>query len=99
MTSVESLERDVVDCGVPLGDARALRKRYERAIASGICADWIELYVGTFVTLLRCTHRTHSADAGAARRMLQLLGDDLGVQLFDEEARSQLEHALFAAAA
>jgi hypothetical protein len=99
MSNVESLERDVVDCGVPLGDARALRKRYERAVATGVCADWIELYIGTFVTLLRNTHRTRVADAAAARRLLQLLGDDLGVQLFDEEARSQLEHALFAAAA
>jgi hypothetical protein len=99
MTNLESLERDVLDCGVPLGEARALRKRYERALKSGFCADWIELYVGTFVTLLRCTHRTRLADPSAARRLLQLLGDDLGIQLFDDDARLQLERALVKTAA
>lgn len=99
MTNVESLERDVVDCGVPLGDARALCARYERAMASGVCADWIELYVGVFVTLLRTTHCTRRADAGAAQRLLRLIGDDLGAQLFDDDARLQVEAVLLRAAA
>jgi hypothetical protein len=99
MTTVEAYERDVLDCGVPLGEARALRKRYERALNSGICADWIELYVGTFATLLRCTHRTRHADLSASRRLLQLVCDDLGVQLFDDDARLQLELALMHTAA
>lgn len=94
MTNVESFERDVVHCGVPLGEARALRKRYERALRSGSCADWIELYIGTFVTLLRGTHRTRNADSAAAQRLLQLLCDDLGTQLFDDDARRRLESAL-----
>jgi len=80
MTNVESLERDVLDCGVPLGDARAVGKRYERAIQSGACADWIELYVGVFVTVLRGAHRTHRAHPQAAQRLLTLLADDLGTQ-------------------
>jgi hypothetical protein len=99
MTNVESFERDVLHCGVPLGEARALRKRYERALHSGSCADWIELYIGTFVTLLRGTHRTRSADAAAAQRLLRLVCDDLGVQLFDEDARRRLESALIVPAA
>lgn len=94
MTTLESLERDVLDCGVPLGEARALRKRYERALASRAAADWIELYLGTFVTLLRSTHRTRSADPAAAQRLLQLLSDDLGSDLFDDDARSKLQLAL-----
>lgn len=94
MTSVESFERDVLDCGVPLGDARALSKRYERAMSSVSGADWIELYVGVFVTLLRRTHRTRVADQSAARRMLHLVGDDLGADIFDADARRQLEFVL-----
>lgn len=94
MNQTQSLERDVIDCGVPLGDARALRKRYERAIASGSCADWIELYVGTFVTLLRCAHRTRRAQPQAAKRLLCLLGDDLGAQLFDEDALGRLRRVV-----
>ncbi|HET6895555.1 MAG TPA: hypothetical protein VFH72_09280 [Candidatus Baltobacteraceae bacterium] len=94
MSNAESLERDVVDCGVPLGDARALRKRYERALQSGACADWIELYVGTFVTLLRTAHRTRRAQPDAARRLLCLLADDLGAQLFDEEALARIRHVV-----
>jgi len=99
MTNVESLERDVLDCGVPLGEVRALRKRYERALESGSCADWIEFYIGTFVTLLRSTHRTRNADPAAAQRLLQLLCDDLGMQLFDDDARRRLEFALIVPAA
>lgn len=97
MTNVQSLERDVLDCGVPLGEVRALVKRYERALCTGSSADWIELYVGTFVTLLRVAHRTRPADALAAERLLQLMGDDLGMQLFDEEARHDLTQVLHGA--
>jgi hypothetical protein len=99
MTTVQSLERDVLNCGVPLGDARALGKRYERALQSGVCADWMELYIGTFVTLLRGAHRTLTADPQAAVRLLQLLSDDLGTQLFDDEARHRLESLLIVPAA
>lgn len=90
MTNVESFERDILDCGVPLGDARAVRKRYERALQSGVCVDWIELYVGVFVTLLRGVNRTGPAQPQAAKRLLLLLADDLGMQLFDEDARRRL---------
>lgn len=99
MSAVQSLERDVAACGAPFGDVRALGKRYERALESGSCADWIELYVGTFVTLLRAAHQTRAADPQAARRMLQFVGDDLGVQLFDQGAMRQLEMALMRSAA
>lgn len=99
MTNVQSLERDVLDCGVPLGEVRALVKRYERALCTGSSADWIELYVGTFVTLLRDAHRTRSADTHAAGRLLQLIGDDLGMQLFDDDARRRLEISLVRPAA
>ena len=99
MNIVESLERDVVACGAPLGEARVVGNCYRRALLSGLCADWIELYIGTFVTLLRGAHVTRCADPDAAARLLQLLGDDLGAQLFDEDARRQLELALLRFAA
>ncbi|SRR5579872_6988098 len=99
MNAVESLERDIAMCGVPLGEVRALGKRYDRAIERGLCADWIELYVGVFVTLLRNSHRTRRADEFAAYRMLELLGDDLGVQLFNEEALREVQGALMQPAA
>lgn len=84
----------MLNCGVPLGDARALGKRYERALQSGACADWIELYIGTFVTLLHDAHRTRLAEPGSAQRLLQLLGDDFGLQLFDEGALRTVACAL-----
>lgn len=99
MSAVQSLERDVAACGAPLGDARALGQRYERALQSGSCADWIELYVGTFVTLLRNAHRMRAADPAAARRLLQLIGDDLGVQIFDTDALRKIEMTLIRSAA
>jgi hypothetical protein len=98
MNEIASLERDVLDCGVPLGESRALVKRYERALHSGACVDWIELYIGIFATLLRHPHCTRAADPYAARRLLQLLSDDLGVQLFDDDALRSLEQTLALAA-
>lgn len=95
----ESLERDVVACGVPLRDSRVLGACYRRALQSGSSADWIELYVGTFVTLLRKPHQTCHADSAAAQRLLQLLNDDLGSQLFDTEALQQVQSALHLSAA
>jgi hypothetical protein len=99
MSNVQSLERDVLDCGVPLGEVRVLGKSYKRALQSGSPADWIELYLGTFVTLLRGANRTRSADSNAAGRMLQLLSDDLGAQLFDGEALARVAAALLRSAA
>lgn len=99
MNTVESFERDVVACGVPLGDARLVARCYERALRSASCTDWIELYVGAFVTLLRGAHVTQTAEPRSAARLLQLLGDDLGMQLFDEDARRQLGLALLRSAA
>lgn len=98
MNQIESLERDVLDCGVPLGESRALTKRYERALLSGACADWIELYVGIFATLLRHPHRTRAANPEAAQHLLQLLSDDLGAQLFDDDALQILAQTLAVAA-
>jgi hypothetical protein len=94
MNAVESFERDVADCGVPVGEVLEIGKRYRRALESGSCVDWMELYVGTFVTLLRRAHYARAASVDAARRLLDLLGDDLGVQLFDASARRQLERSI-----
>lgn len=99
MNTVESFERDVAACGAPLGEARMLGTRYDRALRSGVCADWIELYVGTFVTLLRYAHCTRAADHAAAARLLRLIGDDLGEQLFDEDARREVALVLLRSAA
>jgi hypothetical protein len=96
---VASLERDVLECGVPLGEVRALAKRYRRALESGSAADWIELYLGTFVTLLHRANRTKTADRASALRMMQLLNDDLGMQLFDGEAIARVEASLLRSAA
>lgn len=99
MTNVQSLERDVAACGVPLGDVRRIAACYERALRSGAAADWLEVYIGTFVTLLRRAHRVRPAEPHAARRLLLLMSDDLGVSLFDAQARLQLEMTLRRSAA
>jgi hypothetical protein len=88
------MERDLLDCGVPIGDVRALVNRYARALETGACVDWIELYVGIFATLMRNSNRTRVADSSAARRLLLLLDDDLGSKIFDRDARMQLALAL-----
>lgn len=97
--TVESLERDLLDCGVPIFAVRPLSTRYVRALASRADLDWIELYVGIFATVLRGMHATHKADASAAERIVLLMNDDLGRDLFDASARAQLALALQGAAA
>jgi hypothetical protein len=99
MSTTGSFEWDVAACGVPLVDVRMLGVRYERALQSGSCADWIELYVGTFVMLLRKSHCTRRADDAAAQRLLQLLGDDLGAQIFDRHALKEVQRSLLQPAA
>jgi hypothetical protein len=94
-----NFERDLLDCGVPLGDVRMLLSRYRRALGSGSHFDWIELYVGMFATLLQRAHRTRPADPSAAQRALLLVNDDLGSSLFDDSARLHLAAALSHAAA
>lgn len=94
-----AFERDLLDCGVPIGDVRALLNRYKNALSSRSHLDWIELYVGVFATLLNRAHRTRTADAGAARRALLLINDDLGTSLFDAPARAHLAASLSRAAA
>jgi hypothetical protein len=97
--TVESFERDLLDCGVPLRDVWAMRERYARALNAGSHFEWIELYVGIFATLLRGMHTTGRAKDDAAARLLLLINDDLGADLFDSEARAHLALALSGAAA
>jgi hypothetical protein len=99
MSAVESFERDLLDCGVPFGDVWLVRRRYIRALETGSHFEWIELYVGIFATLNRGMHTTHRARPDAAERLLQLINDDLGSDLFDREARAHLALALNGAAA
>lgn len=99
MEALGNFERDLLDCGVPLGDVRTLLGRYRRALGSGSHFDWIELYVGMFATLLQRAHRTRPADPSAAQRALMLMNDDLGAALFDDTAREHLAAALSRAAA
>lgn len=99
MSTVESFERDLLDCGVPIGDVRHVRERYARALRTGSHFEWIELYVGIFATLCRRMHATRRANHDAAARLLLLLNDDLGSDLFDVEARAHLALALNGAAA
>jgi hypothetical protein len=88
------MERDLLDCGVPIGDVRTLMQRYARALESGAYVDWIELYVGIFATLVRNSNRTRVADSAAAHRLLLLLEDDLGSKMFDREAHRELASIL-----
>jgi hypothetical protein len=92
------MERDLLDCGVPIGDVRLLVNRYARALETGACIDWIELYVGIFATLMRNSHRTRVADSSAAHRLLLLLDDDLGSKMFDRDARAELSSTLYGGA-
>ena len=96
---VRSLECDLVDCGVPAAEADAVGRCYAAALESGACIEWIAAYAGVFASLCQGMHRTRAADAGAARRLLLLINDDLGVALFDDEARTDLMRALVGCAA
>lgn len=92
MSTIDALERDLLDCGVPFDDAHTLGNRYARALETRSLVDWIELYVGIFATLRRGVHLTHTANEDALTRVLLLLNDDLGSELFEEEARAELAH-------
>ena len=94
MSSVESFERDVLDCGVPQEEVRRLGDRYTRALETGRYVDWIELYVGTFATLLQRANSTKFAERGATERLMRLMDDDLGSKIFDRDARAELMLAL-----
>jgi hypothetical protein len=87
------LERDLLDCGVPSLEVHPLGDRYARALETRSHIDWIELYICIFATLRRSMHRTRMASAQALNRVLLLINDDLGSQLFEEEARRELAHA------
>lgn len=93
MSTIDWLERDLLQCGVPFAEVRTLGNCYARALETQSHIEWIELYVGIFATLRRSMHRTRSADAEALERMLLLLNDDLGSQLFEEDARTALAQA------
>jgi hypothetical protein len=84
------LERDLLDCGIPYGQVQPLAIRYVRALETNSHLDWIELYVGVFATLRRSLNYTRSADPSALERILQLINDDLGSELFSPEARAEL---------
>ena len=99
MDTVDLFENDLLDCGVPVVEVRPLTNRYARALQSKSHVDWIELYVGVFATVMRNMHRTGQAKAPAAERVLQLINDDLGSDLFDGPAREQLALGLHGAAA
>lgn len=90
MSVLDSLEWDLIGCGVPASEAAALADRYARAMETGSHADWIELYVGIFATLRRALDNGGPRSRPALERMLLLLNDDLGAQLFDREAREEL---------
>jgi hypothetical protein len=93
MGAVDWLERDLLDCGVPYAEVERLTTRYVRALETNSHIDWIELYVGVFATLRRSLDYTRSADPSALERVLQLINDDLGSELFSPEARAELASA------
>ena len=90
MSTLESLQWDLIGCGVPAPEATALADRYARALETGSHADWIELYVGIFATVRRCLDNGGPPSRPALERVLLLINDDLGTQLFDDEARAEL---------
>lgn len=96
---VPSLERDLLDCGVPFNDAHAVGSRYAAALETGAYVEWLAVYIGIFASLSRGMHRTRNASTAAARRLLLLLNDDLGSELFDRQSRVALESALAGSAA
>lgn|GEM_PF-3230928 len=93
MSTIDAFERDLLDCGVPHAEVRALGNRYARALETRSHIDWIELYVGIFATLRASVHRTRAAREAALDRILLLINDDLGSELFAEEARARLAQA------
>jgi hypothetical protein len=93
LNTIESLECDLLECGVPFADVHTLGNRYARALETRSTIDWIELYVGIFATVRRSVHRMQTASEEALSRILLLLNDDLGTELFEEEARAELAQA------
>jgi hypothetical protein len=84
------LEADLLDCGVSREAADVLGSSYARAISASLEARWIEFYVAVFTTLSRSLRAARAVNAHAVRRLLYLVNDDLGAQLFDVEAREHL---------
>lgn len=90
----ESFAADLRNCGIEEPEVQALRTRYSRALAGGLCADWIELYVGVFATLNRSMRTARAVKTSAAERLLRLIDDDLGARLFDPDARAHLAESI-----
>ncbi len=90
MSTIDIFEQDLLDCGVPYSEIQPLGMRYVRALETNSHIDWIELYVGIFATLRHSLHQTRAADGDALQRLLLLVNDDLGAQLFSEDARNEL---------
>lgn len=90
VNAIGCFERDLLDCGVPASEVQRLGIRYARALETCSHIDWIELYVGLFATLRRNLNTTRKANCEALERLLLLINDDLGSQLFAEESRKEL---------
>ena len=92
MNAIERFEEDLQGSGVAVDEVKTLGLAYLRSIVRGSRADWVELYVGVFAAVSRGVRESAAVDPEAVERMLLLLDDDLGSQLFALEARSDLAH-------
>ncbi len=81
-----------------MDDVYAVGARYARAIAGGSYVDWIEMYIGVFAALSRSLHAGGTAKTEALERLLLLINDDLGSQIFDAQAREELSTYAYASA-
>ncbi len=96
MNAVELLEEDLRDCAVSAHDVQAVGARYSRAITSGLYVDWVEMYVGVFAALIGALREGGVPEAEPLDRVLRLINDDLGSQLFDAQARAEVSRYAYA---
>ena len=86
LAALYNMEWELYLAQIPARRANATLQWYARALTTATAAAWRAFY--------RELYRAMLDAAAAAPRLMAVLDDDLGVRLFDEEARARIRKRL-----